>query len=73
MATADGIKPRTLDRAKTDLGVKAAREGFGSEGRWVWYMPQSAPTLTKDAKPGGLAHNELVGAQYAAGDRSGEL
>jgi hypothetical protein len=73
MATADGIKPRTLDRAKTDLGVKAAREGFGSEGRWVWYMPQSAPTLTKDAKPGGLAHNEPVGAQCAAGDRSGEL
>jgi hypothetical protein len=71
-AEADGIKSRTLDRAKKDLGVMATREGFGSDGRWVWYMPHSAPTPTKDAKPGGLAHNEPVGAQYAARDSSGE-
>ena len=72
-AGADGIKPRTLDRAKADLGVKATREGYGSAGRWMWYMPHSAPTPPKDAKPEGLAHNGDGGAQRDARDGWGEL
>ncbi len=40
----DGIASRTLDRAKSELGVKASREGFGGSGRWVWTLPdQRAP------------------------------
>lgn len=38
-ARADGIAPRTLDRAKTKLGVVAGPNGFG--GEWVWRLPDS--------------------------------
>lgn len=34
-ATEDGISPRTLDRAKAQLKIKAHKEG-GRGGRWVW-------------------------------------
>jgi putative DNA primase/helicase len=72
-AESDGIKLRTLDRAKKSLGVKADREGYASEGRWVWAMPHSAPTDPKDAKPQGLAHNGKLGAQSNADGGWGEL
>lgn len=35
-ARANGIAPRTLERAKTDLGVTAARQG---RGPWYWMLP----------------------------------
>ena len=57
-ADRDGIKSRTLDRAKSALGVMASREGFGTEGRWVWTLPHSAPSPDHS----GLAHNGDVGA-----------
>ena len=37
-ARANGIAPRTLERAKTDLSVKAARQGRGA---WYWMLPAS--------------------------------
>jgi putative DNA primase/helicase len=43
-AEREGIKERTLQRAKKALGVVADREGFAEAGRWVWAMPQSVPT-----------------------------
>jgi hypothetical protein len=58
-ADRDGIKSRTLDRAKSALDVMASREGFGTEGRWVWTLPHGAPPPDHS----GLAHNGDVGAQ----------
>jgi len=34
-----GISERTLRRAKSDLGVTAERQGYGSDGRWCWRLP----------------------------------
>jgi len=65
-AARDGIKPRTLDRAKQDLGVKATREGYGEGGRWMWAMPHTAPVPPKSAKQSGLAQNGDAGAQSPA-------
>lgn len=61
-AEADGIKSRTLDRAKKALGVITAREGYASDGRWMWSMPHSAPNQSKDAKPQTVAFNGNLGA-----------
>ena len=57
----DGIKERTLDRAKSQAGVLACREGFDKGSRWVWKLPAApknangwaTPTL---AQNGQLAH-----------------
>lgn len=38
-ADADGIKWRTIERAKAALGIVPTREGFGDSGRWVWELP----------------------------------
>jgi hypothetical protein len=67
-AERDGIKSRTLDRAKADLGVEAVREGYASEGRWLWHLPHSAPTDPKSAKPNELADNGGGGAQSISGN-----
>lgn len=49
-AGAAGISPRTLDRAKAALGVKAGPEGFC--GPRVWRLPpQSAPDSAQNANP----------------------
>lgn len=69
----DEIKARTLDRAKKALGVTATREGYASDGRWVWAMPHSAPTRSKNANPQGLAHNGVLGAQCTTDDAWGEV
>jgi DNA repair protein RadA/Sms len=34
-----GIAWRTVERAKEDLGVVSAREGFGAGGKWLWQLP----------------------------------
>jgi hypothetical protein len=46
-AAADGIAPRTLDRAKSTLNVETTRQGFG--GPWVWALPaRSAPSSPEE-------------------------
>lgn len=63
-AERDGIKLRTLDRAKAALGIKPTREGYASGGRWVWPPPlHSAPTPPFVRQSGGVAHNGDLGAQ----------
>lgn len=36
---AQGISPRTLDRAKKDLSVISRKEGSGHGSQWVWALP----------------------------------
>ena len=40
-------------RAKLDLGIKSVRDGFGSDGEWLWELPQpSEPSAkSKDQEP----------------------
>jgi putative DNA primase/helicase len=48
-----GIARRSLFRAKTRLGVKAARVGFGRNGKWYWRLGASkdaAKTASCDAE-----------------------
>lgn len=35
----EGISPRTLKRARKELGIKAERRGFGSDGQWKVSLP----------------------------------
>jgi putative DNA primase/helicase len=66
-ATAAGIKPRTLDRARAELGVVAAPDGFG--GPWTWALPaQTAPESTECAIPESMANTGEVGELCADGD-----
>ena len=37
-----GITEGTLKRAKSSLGVEAAKEGFGVTGRWYWALTKEA-------------------------------
>jgi AAA domain len=37
-----GLAWRTLERAKTRLGVQAELLGYGSAGRWQWHLPETA-------------------------------
>lgn len=69
-AAGDGIALRTLDRAKTRLGVRAAPDGY--RGPWVWHLPgqsgaQSAPTAPQCAKRGSLAQCGKLGALWEKG------
>lgn len=61
-AESDGIKSRTLDRAKAELGVEATRDGFG--GPWVWKLPdsRSAPNATVVRQQKDVAHYDNSGA-----------
>jgi hypothetical protein len=62
-AERDGIKGRTLDRAKATLDVVAQREGgFGAAGCWVWGLPHSAPTPPIEHHSQGMAHKGESGA-----------
>ncbi len=45
----EGIAKRTLNRAKSELGVKSTREGFGNGSRWVWSLPNKAPADVNSA------------------------
>jgi hypothetical protein len=46
-ARAAGFADRTLDRAKSRLGIKARRKGYGRDGKWIWALPDAS----KDATP----------------------
>jgi hypothetical protein len=46
-ARAAGFSDRTLDRAKSRLGIKARRKGYGQDGKWIWALPNGS----NDAKP----------------------
>lgn len=41
-AEAEGHKWRTVQRAKTQLGIRSLREGFGEGSRYVWSLPSEA-------------------------------
>ena len=61
-ATKDGIAPRTLDRAKADLGVVANRVGgVGAAGRWVWTMPDGLRSPPIPPNPGGVGGLSAIG------------
>jgi putative DNA primase/helicase len=49
-ARAAGLVWRTIERAKTRLGVKAALLGYGPAGRWQWRLPEtdSGPDHTSE-------------------------
>ena len=78
----DGIKPRTLDRAKTKLRVVAGPDEW--RGPWVWRLPEdvtepnSAPTSPECATPETVAHCADSGVlcgpapTVAPGDSSGD-
>jgi len=71
----DAIAPRTLDRAKAQLKVIAAPDGY--RGPWVWRLPNtpterhSAPESPQCASLSGMAHSGSVGAlcDYGVADR----
>lgn len=43
-AKRDGIAIRTLTRAKQSLGVVSDREGYSSDGQWIWSAPHTVAT-----------------------------
>ena len=61
-----GIAHRTLRRAKTELKVRADREGYGSDGKWLWILPEAAhrcpPPIDdpQDIKGGPLKERERI-------------
>lgn len=40
-----GYSERTLKRAKSSLGVKAVKQGYGKEGAWYWSLPDGGAGL----------------------------
>lgn len=58
-ATRQGLSPRTLDRAKSALGIQARKKGFGEGASWVWDEVRQNPevrqpqSLTSFAENGG--------------------
>ncbi len=46
-----GVAERTLWRAKTLLGVRAQKSGFGDTGRWRWALPRPADDATGADSP----------------------
>jgi len=71
-AEQDGIKSRTLDRAKVRLGIKPRREGFGEGSQWVWGLPAKSAKIPEERQPSGLAHFGNFGAQRGDGADSTE-
>ena len=45
-AEQDGIRPRTLDRAKSDLKVDSKKSGFREDGPWIWSLPEKGTSPT---------------------------
>lgn len=59
-AERDGMAWRTIERAKKSMGVIATREGFGSDGKWVWVLPidrHHQPKDRQDRQAQSLADN----------------
>jgi hypothetical protein len=81
-ADAEGIRPRTLRRAKQRLRVLAVREGYGNWGRWTWTLPERrcrTPALRaalRDAEPAtkkscaAPAADDTAAAERGAPERS---
>lgn len=66
-----GISERTLARAKTLLGVRAVKLGFGDSGRWMWDLPANKQTdnQPKDAKdPLRMPRNTNIGNLASLGN-----
>lgn len=66
-ARAAGIAERTLKRAKRTLDVKTRRDGFGSEGFWIWALPDN----TKEAKKPTVEQLALLGQKEVQGGTIG--
>jgi putative DNA primase/helicase len=45
---------RTLERIKSEVGIKAVRTGFGKAGGWVWKLPAYTASGSKTQEFGGL-------------------
>lgn len=51
-ASRNGHATKTIQRAKKSLPIKAIKEGFGKDGRWVWKIVEEAETnMAKDPIP----------------------
>lgn len=71
-AKAAGIAPRTLDRARAELGVIAAPDGFG--GPWTWALPSpECAAFASVRHTTALAHTGNLGELCGSGDGWGEL
>lgn len=53
-----GLAWRTLERQKSELGVKAVRTGFGKAGGWVWTLPAYTASGSKALRLGGLCADQ---------------
>ena len=60
-AEEDGLKWRTVERAKEELKVNSAREGYSEAGRWMWGARHCPPTDPNTAKHVSVAVNEGLG------------
>jgi len=72
-AKAAGLSWRTVERAKSRLGVRPKRAGFGKAGAWEWALPaQRPPTEAIERQENSLAGNGELGGLCAdlAPDRS---
>jgi hypothetical protein len=66
-AKSAGISNRTLDRARTRLGVIAAPDGY--RGPWTWGLPNhTAPDSAHPAKVSTLANSAGLGEVWPAAD-----
>jgi hypothetical protein len=66
-----GIAPRTLERAKTALHVRAHREGFGPGAVYYWELPAHAPPSETILRHVGVLA-EHGGGMAEHGDSEGE-
>jgi putative DNA primase/helicase len=63
-AKANGIAWRTIERAKKDLGVEAAKANFGGRGGWNWHFPQRPPKAATESEQESMAvYGGLCGAK----------
>jgi hypothetical protein len=63
-AKAAGVSPRTLERAKTLMRVKAVRVGgLGKDGHWKWSLPDSRETVNHSAKSANAENTADLGEE----------
>lgn len=55
---ATGASDRTVDEAKSRLGVEVSREGFGPGGKFYWSLLHRTQDLPIGRNPAGAAHND---------------